>query len=89
MTIHLNPEQERIIGLAIQAGLIRDVDDIINTGLDVLRSRLQERPASTTKTDASPWEQQLHQWVHSHTSSSPLLSDEAISRDSIYQTRDV
>jgi Arc/MetJ-type ribon-helix-helix transcriptional regulator len=89
VTIHLDPEQERLIGLAIQAGLIRDVDDVIKAGLDSLRSRLESPSVSTAKADASSWEQQLHRWVSSHSTSSPLLTDEAISRDSIYPTRDV
>lgn len=35
MTIRLNPEQERVIGQAIQAGLIREPDDVVevNNGL--------------------------------------------------------
>jgi Arc/MetJ-type ribon-helix-helix transcriptional regulator len=86
MTIHLSAEQEQVIEQAIQAGLIRDADDVVDVGLEMIRQRL-ERLASTTALDADQWSQQLHAWVHGHSASTPLLSDEAISRDSIYGTR--
>ncbi len=41
MTIHLNAEQERVIGQAIQAGVIRDVDDVVDVGLETIRQRLE------------------------------------------------
>ena len=84
MTIHLNAEQERVIGQAIQAGVIRDVDDVVDVGLETIRQRLEARLASRTAMDAERWIQELHAWVHSHSASPPLLSDEAISRDSIW-----
>lgn len=87
MTIHLNPEQERVIGQAIQAGLIRDADDVVDVGLETIRQRLGARLASGTVMDAEQWSGELHRWVHGHSSATPLLSDEAISRDSIYGTR--
>jgi hypothetical protein len=87
MTIHLNPEQERVIGQAIQAGVIRDADDVVDVGLETIRQRLEARLVSRSAIDAEQWSQELHGWVHSHSSSTPLLSDEAISRDSIYGTR--
>jgi hypothetical protein len=33
MTINLKPEQEQLIGQAIQAGLIRVPDDVLDVGL--------------------------------------------------------
>lgn len=33
------------------------------------------------------WLREFHAWVHSHPTDTPLLSDEAISRDSIYRER--
>jgi len=87
MTIHLNPEQERVIGQAIQAGVIRDADDVVDVGLETIRQRLEARLASKAAMDTEQWAQEFHAWVHSHSASTPLLSDEAISRDSIYGTR--
>jgi Arc/MetJ-type ribon-helix-helix transcriptional regulator len=87
MTIHLNPEQERVIGQAIQAGVIHDADDVVDVGLETIRQRMEARQASKTAMDAEQWSQELHGWVRGHSSSTPLLSDQAISRDSIYGTR--
>ena len=87
MTIHLNPEQERVIGQAIQAGVIRDPDDVVDVGLETIRQRLEARLASRAAMDAEQWAQELHAWVQGHSATTPLLSDEAISRDSIYGTR--
>jgi len=87
MTIHLNPEQERVIGQAIQAGVIRGADDVVDVGLETIRQRLEARLVSRTAMDAEQWSRELHGWVHGHSSATPVLSDEAISRDSIYGTR--
>jgi Arc/MetJ-type ribon-helix-helix transcriptional regulator len=87
MTIHVKPEQERVIGQAIQAGVIRDADDVVDAGLEAIRQRLEARLASTAAMDAEQWSQELRAWVNSHSASTPLLSDEAVSRESIYGTR--
>jgi hypothetical protein len=87
MTIHVKPEQERVIGQAIQAGVIRDAGDVVDAGLEAIRPRLEARIASTVAMDAEQWSRELHAWVHGHSVSTPLLSDEATGRDSIYGTR--
>jgi len=87
MTIHLNPEQGWVIGQAIQAGVIREPDDVVDVGLETIRQRLEAWLASRTAMDAEQWSQELHAWIHGHSAATPLLSDEAISRDSIYGTR--
>ena len=43
MTIHLNPEQEQVIGRAIQAGLIETVDDVVEVGVEAIKQRLEAR----------------------------------------------
>jgi hypothetical protein len=43
--------------------------------------------APKTAVDAEQWSEELHSWVHGHSNSTPLLSDEAISRDVIYGIR--
>jgi len=73
----------RIIGQAIEAGVIRDVDDIVDVGLETIRHRLESHLSLRTALDAERWAEELHAWVHGHSASTPLVSDEAISRDSI------
>lgn len=87
MTIQLKPEQEQLIGRAIQAGLISGADEVVDVGVETIRQRLEARQASGTTLDAKEWSRQLDAWVHSHPTTTPLLSDEAISRDSIYGSR--
>ena len=41
MTIEIKPEDTRIIDEAIQAGLIHRPDDVVDLGVETLRSRLQ------------------------------------------------
>ena len=41
MTIHLNSEQERVIGQSIQAGLIGTADEAVEIGMKALRQRLE------------------------------------------------
>lgn len=65
VTVQLKPEQEQLIGLAIQAGLIKPVDDVLEVGVETIRRR---------------WARELHAWVRSHPIDTPLFSDEHISR---------
>ena len=39
------------------------------------------------KTNPKEWARQFHAWAESHDRTTPLLSDEAVSRDSIYPDR--
>ena len=87
MTIELSPEQERVIGRAIRAGLIRTAGDVVGVGVETIQRRLEERRTPANSTSAEQWLQEFHAWVHSHPTTTPLLSDEAIHRDSIYGTR--
>jgi hypothetical protein len=82
ITLQFTPEQERLVGQAIQAGVIRVPDEVIEAGLETIRQRLGAQLASTAKMDAEEWSRELHAWVHSHPTITPLLSDEAISRGS-------
>ena len=87
MTIHLKPEQEQVIGQAIQAGLIESPDDVVEVGVETIRRRLEARSSLRTSMNAEQWVQEFRAWVHSHPATTPLLSDEAVSRESIYGTR--
>jgi proteasome lid subunit RPN8/RPN11 len=87
MAIELTPEQEQVIGRAIQAGVIRTADDVVGVGVETIQRRLEERRAPVNSTSADQWLQEFHAWVHSHPTTTPLLSDEAINRESIYGAR--
>ena len=87
MTIDLNPEQEQVIRQAIRAGVIGAADEVVNVGIEALRLRLEGRLASQAAADSDQWLTMFHAWVHSHSGTTPLLSDEAVSRESIYGTR--
>lgn len=88
MTLQLNPEQARIVDEAILAGLIRTPDEVVSAGIDALRDRLAaHRNDATTGESAAAWIRDLRAWSESHSSSTPLLPDTAIDRDSIYGTR--
>ena len=87
MTIELTPEQEQVIGRAIQAGLIRTVGDVVGVGVKTIQWRLDERCAPMNAKSAEQWLQEFHTWVHSHPTTTPLLADEALNRESIYGMR--
>ena len=87
MTVDLNPEQEQLIRQAIRAGVISAAEEIVTIGIETIRQRLESRQASQTPRHAERWSDEFHAWVHSHSTTTPVLSDEAISRESIYGTR--
>ena len=89
MTIRLNPEEERLIGQAIQAGLIGKADDVVAVGVETIRRQLQLRVGSAAELNKEQWLREFKAWVHGHATTTPLLSDQAVSRDSIYGTRGV
>lgn len=43
--------------------------------------------AHLQKSNPKEWARQFHEWAESHDRNTPLLSDEAISRESIYPDR--
>jgi proteasome lid subunit RPN8/RPN11 len=86
MTIRLKPEQERVIGQAIQAGLIRTADDVVDMGMETLQRRLEAQVASLPSMSLEQWLEEFRTWVHSHPTTTPLLSNEAVSREFIYST---
>jgi hypothetical protein len=66
MTIQLNPEQEQLIGQAIHAGLIRDVDEVLHVGIETIRQQLEARLSSKPPMNAEDWSKEFHAWVESH-----------------------
>jgi hypothetical protein len=84
MTITPKPEQERILTEAIQAGLIQSPEEALELALQELRNKLDAGPPPLT---AEEWLKEFRAWASSHSTSTPLLSDEAISREFIYRER--
>lgn len=87
MPIQLNPEQEQIVDQAIRAGLVPAAKDAVELGMAVIRQQLEAQKLPSAILDADTWSQKLEQWMKSHSNTAPLLSDEAISRESIYGSR--
>ena len=87
MTILVKPEQEQLIAEAIQAGVIQTPRDVVDVGVEAIRRRLEARAALRASTTAEQWLQEFRDWVHSHSTNTALLSDEAIGRESIYGAR--
>jgi hypothetical protein len=87
MTIQLSPEQEQIVGQAIQAGLIQAPDDVVAEGVAAIRKRLDACNVPSGPQDSEEWSRRLDAWIEGHSATAPLLSDDAISRESIYGTR--
>jgi hypothetical protein len=87
MMIALNSEQTQVIDQAIQAGLVRDAENAIEVGVATIRRRLESKAAGTKKLTHEEWSEALDAFVANHPTDTPLLSDEAISRDSIYGLR--
>lgn len=84
MTITLKPEQEQVLAEAIEAGLIASPEDALDIALDGLRSKLA---AGVPPLTADEWIEEFKAWTSSHSTSTPLLSDEAVSREFIYRER--
>ena len=87
MAILLSPEQEQVVGQAIHVGLIRIPDDVVGVGVETIRQRLEAREPASTPLNAEEWIRELHAWMHRNPRNTPELSDEAISRESIYEGR--
>ncbi len=86
VTLELKPEiEERIRAKAAERGLA--VEKFLETVIETDVSRGGERPFYET---ASPeeWEKALLEWVNTDRPQHPPLSDEAISRESIYRERE-
>lgn len=87
MAIQLSPEQELVVDQAIHAGLIHIPDDVVEVGVETIRQRLEAREPAGTTLSAEEWIRELHAWIHRNPRNTPELSDEAISRESIYEGR--
>jgi hypothetical protein len=84
--LDLSPEKEAVLKAQAQAyGLT--VEQWL---LQLAEQQAQPDPASIAhlqKTNPKEWARQFHLWAESHDPNTPVLSDEAMSRDSIYPDR--
>lgn len=82
--LELSPEQQAALtaqaqtrGLSLQQWLLELAGQVAPPG----------SIAHLQTTNPKEWARQFHAWAESHDRTTPLLSDEAISRDSIYPDR--
>lgn len=86
MMIQLNSRQAEVVDRAIQAGVIQNADEVVEVGIQTIQSRLEAKlPAKHLS--AEEWSKAFHAWIDSHPVDGPVLSDEAMDRESIYGDR--
>ena len=84
LTLELSPEQEAALkaqahsrGMSIEQFLL-DLTEQLTPPASI---------AHLQKTDPKEWARQFRAWAESHDPNTPVLSDEAMSRESIYPDR--
>lgn len=84
LTLELSPEREAALkaqaqarGMSVEQWLL-DLTEQLAPSTSI---------AHLQKTNPKEWARQFHEWAESHDRLTPLLSDEAISRESIYPDR--
>ena len=87
IVIALNLEREQVVGQAIKAGLIETAEDAVELGMGTIWQRVETRAPRANKLSHEEWKKAFRAWIDSHPTDTPLLSDEAISRESIYEDR--
>ena len=87
MVIALNPEQEQVVGKAIEAGLIEKAEDAVELGMGTIRQRLDTAPVRANRLSHAERLKRIRAFVDRDRPEAPPLSDEAISRESIYGDR--
>jgi hypothetical protein len=83
MTIELKPEQERILQEALRQGRFQSVEQALDEALHSIAVSSGGSPALSPSERAAAY----RAWAASHPRTTPVLSDEAISRESIYTNR--
>ncbi len=84
VTIELSEEQAAALKVQAQAqGLT------VERWLEQLAAQLAPAAsiAHLQRTNPEEWARRFHEWAESHDRTTPLLSDQAISRESIYPDR--
>jgi hypothetical protein len=81
MTIELKPEHEVLLKEALRQGRFESVEEALSKALDSI--------LGGTLTAATPSERAaaFRDWAANHPHTTPVLTDEAISRESMYSVR--
>jgi hypothetical protein len=58
MTVILRPEQEQMVGEAIRAGLIENIDAVVDIGVEAIRELLKSNGPADSSRSAGPKESQ-------------------------------
>ncbi len=84
LTLELSPEREAALkaraqarGMSVEQWLL-DLTELLVPSTSI---------AHLQKANPEEWARQFHQWAESHDRTTPLLTDEAISRESLYPDR--
>ncbi len=80
MTIKLKPEQERILQEALRQGRFQSVEQALDKALHSIVPPEVVRPTLSPAERASAY----RSWAESHPRNTPVLPDQAISRETIY-----
>lgn len=89
MVVALNPEQEQVIDRAIEAGLIPDAKRAIEVGVATIRRQLTTISRGANELPHEVWSRKLVDFVNRERPAARLLSDQDVSRESIYGDRDL
>jgi predicted transcriptional regulator len=84
VTIELSDEQAAALKVQAESqGLT------VERWIEQIARQLAPSPsiAQLQKTDPEEWARRFHEWAESHDRTTPLLSEEAVSRESIYPDR--
>lgn len=87
VTLHLKPEVEaRLVRQAQAQGMT--IEQLLEQMIErSAASNESETPANQSST-MEEWREAFYDWVNHHDATKPPLSDEAISRESIYRERE-
>jgi hypothetical protein len=83
MTIELKPEQEYILQEALRQGRYRSVEQALDEAIHSIAPSVANTPILSPAERAAAF----RSWAESHPHNTPVLSDEAISRETIYSDR--
>lgn len=85
LTLELAPELERRLREAADREGEEASEYVIRLIEQHLPSGVTASPSLWETLSPEEWSRAFHEWAHRHTSAAPPLSDEAISRESIYE----